>query len=458
MEGYPQRHLFLPSGDVMSPASASTRARAALSLALAALALLVSAAAWWGFVHSAWGARLRGMNQIVFVGLQRAEGDAGSQTCTSVIIVTATSSQWNQSITASCAGTNTSRFTTDASDPAFSPQLYVMQPDGSGVRRLTNLSNGYYFSPAWSPDGAHIAAFSGTISGGAAAHLVVMDADGSNPRAIPAVTLRLGVFDQSLGVGFSPYSRLIAWSPDGRQLVAPVGIGQYVLVNVDGSRPRPFSGILPAWSPDGRYLAYYVSDGDTQHVARSFSSPAYTLELLDTRTFQTKRLGHLPALNAEALAWSPDGRYLAASAFQPGVYAGQPADGVLLVRADGSSPRVLAQWVNGDVRQVVWSPDSRKLAVVMRRFIAAQLDDAPPNDGSDLWVVNLDGSNAREIGLSDDGQPSWSPDGKRLVYASLDDSALLVADTSVQPRALIRSLSLSMASLSAPCWSPLAGI
>jgi Tol biopolymer transport system component len=52
--------------------------------------------------------------------------------------------------------------------------VYVMRPDGSGLRRLTDARA---YTPAWSPDGDHIV-FS-------APGLFIMDRDGSDVRALP---------------------------------------------------------------------------------------------------------------------------------------------------------------------------------------------------------------------------------------------------------------------------------
>jgi Tol biopolymer transport system component len=53
--------------------------------------------------------------------------------------------------------------------------VYVMRPDGSDVRRLTNKRA---YTPAWSPDGAHIVF--------CAPALFIMNADGSDATALPA--------------------------------------------------------------------------------------------------------------------------------------------------------------------------------------------------------------------------------------------------------------------------------
>ncbi|HEY7357607.1 MAG TPA: hypothetical protein VH590_14110 [Ktedonobacterales bacterium] len=396
---------------------ARARARLAFSLGLVALVLLASVAAWQAFVHSPWGARLGALNEIVFVG------------------------------------------GTDSSAAASGPYLYVVHPDGSGLRQLSNRADASYFSPVWSPDGSRIATYVLSGNGSAVARLEIMDADGAHARVMPSVALHLDAFDLSAGTNLSINSQLIAWSPDGSRLVAAVGAGQYALVNSNGANPHVFNGILPVWSPDGRALAYYANIPDGQDGSQQFSNgQVYTIDLMDTQTFQTHQLSHLPVLNADALAWSPDGRSLAVSAYQGGSVRAEPVDSVMLVPLDGSSARMVAQWIDGQVEQIAWSPDSQKLAVVFTRFDTSQQGGIQANGASDLWVVNVDGSNAHEIAFNDGGQPSWSPDGKQLVYASQDNGGLVIADASARPVAPVRSLAFSFDFLFGPCWSPLGGI
>ncbi len=395
------------------------RAQMLVSLALVALVLVAGGAAWLGFVHSSWGARLRALNEIVFVGGQNPGGQPD-----------------------------------DSSDQP-TPQLYIIHPDGTGLRQLTNTTNISYLSPCWSPDGSHLAALELADNQAAIAHLVVMDADGSHAHVISAAALHLDLFSEGSASNVAIDSQLIAWSPDGNQLVVPVSSGQYMLLNADGANPHTFNGLLPTWSPDGRDLAYYVAAPVGQNP--DDNGLFYTIELLDTQTFQTRQLSGLPPLNAEALAWSPDGHYLAASAFQDGSFLSEPIDTIVLVRLDGSTPALVARWMNGQVLQVVWAPNSQKLAVVVQDFNAVQSDGTDPN-ASEVWVVNANGSNPHRIGQSDFGEPSWSPDGKRLVYDDVNGTSLDIADTTSQPDATVQALAPSMAFLFQPCWFPLASI
>jgi Tol biopolymer transport system component len=70
-------------------------------------------------------------------------------------------------------------FTSHRDHPDNYTDVYVMRPDGSGVRRLTNDSS---YAPTWSPDGDRIVR--------STPGLRIMDSDGSDVRALP--TQRVG--------------------------------------------------------------------------------------------------------------------------------------------------------------------------------------------------------------------------------------------------------------------------
>jgi TolB protein len=143
--------------------------------------------------------------------------------------------------------------------PAFSPdgtriafvrrgtavQIWVMNADGSGQRRLTNPSPGYEDGkPSWSPDGTHIA-FQRCCGPGAG--IFTMLADGS------------GQTNVSGAAGDGP-----DWSPDGTRIVFGrydpelSGSDAYVMAADGSGQTRLTVGldaVNPRWSPDGTRIA-----------------------------------------------------------------------------------------------------------------------------------------------------------------------------------------------------------
>jgi len=77
-----------------------------------------------------------------------------------------------------------------------------------------------------------------------------------------------------------------------------------------------------------------------------------------------------------------------------------------------------------DVFELEWasdpqiSPDGEAI-VYVRNFMDVMSDRRRSN----LWMVRADGSDHRPLttGLANDSSPRWSPDGKRLLYASSSD-------------------------------------
>jgi Tol biopolymer transport system component len=258
--------------------------------------------------------------------------------------------------------------------------IYVMNADGSGQRRLTRTA-GSEHSPAWSPDGRTIA-FSGR--GG----IYVMNADGSGR--------------QNLAPGGLP-----AWSPDGRKIAFVSSDGIYVM-NADGSGQRLLTRAAVsypalAWSPDGRRIAF-VSNRQVW-VMNADGSGQRSL----TRTNGARNV---------APAWSPNGQRIAFerrvgrhkyrnTALEYGQCSrceGRVRFQVYVMNADGSEARKLAHYS----RNPVWSSDGRK--------IAFEYPIGPRGPGglgkqTDIYVMNADGSGKRNLTRTRriESQPVWSP-------------------------------------------------
>jgi hypothetical protein len=159
----------------------------------------------------------------------------------------------------------------------------------------------------------------------------------------------------------------------------------------------------PAISPDGRFIAVF-SQGDP------FS---FSLTLVDAGTGRALRtLGStgtdvhfdtLHFINASG-AWSPDSLSFAF----PVQSDGKDAIAVASI-PDGHISRVIPVPLLSDVSGISWSPREHQLAL-------AATSDAQ----SGLWLLDLDTGDLRRLtqGRAAFMQPSWSPDGTTLAFAT----------------------------------------
>ena len=130
----------------------------------------------------------------------------------------------------------------------YRDDVYVMNADGSGQRKLTHTREAGEFGPVWSPDGQQIA-FTRHAGTSGEVRIVVMNADGSAQHAVTPELAHTG--DGWIGV-------IAAWSPDGRRIAFDYHDAIYV-VNADGSgllRLAQNAYAFHSWSPDGRKLIF----------------------------------------------------------------------------------------------------------------------------------------------------------------------------------------------------------
>lgn len=169
--------------------------------------------------------------------------------------------------------------------------LYAMNADGSGTRRLTSTKDDDD-QPTWSPDGERIA-----FTRGASGRIFVMGADGSGARRL---------------TGEEVEESEPAWSPDGRSLAyskkAPgSSVRELWLVRPDGSQRRRLTklgGVAqgPAWSPDGRRIVFSANVGDDRFDIYTVGADGKDVRLVTSGE------------DSFEPSWSPDGTTIAFSA------------------------------------------------------------------------------------------------------------------------------------------------
>jgi Tol biopolymer transport system component len=215
--------------------------------------------------------------------------------------------------------------------------LFVVRPDGSGLRQITNDAARDRF-PRWSPDGSRLAFQSDR---GGTYEIWTLRPDGSGmDRATPPD-------------GNPAYP---VWSPDGRTLALTL-INQGSAL-VDLSQPltrRKLAAIPPAygrlrfypssWSPDGRWIAGGADEMDGR------SAPGIFLYSPETQGYRT--------LTGEANVprWMPDGRSLLA-------FGSERRQRIVAVDArSGAVREVLSARPNSSFIAHCVSPDGRTLFV-----------------------------------------------------------------------------------------------
>jgi Tol biopolymer transport system component len=204
------------------------------------------------------------------------------------------------------------------------------------------------------------------------------------------------------------------WAPDGRRLAFRSdrdGNDDVYLMNADGSRPRnltrnPASDYSPAWSPDGTRIAFATARADPT---------GNDLWLMDADGSNPRPLVHQDGID-EYPVWSPDGSRLAFGCTLGRTLPSQVGDfEVCVVNADGSGLRRVTDTA-GISAAGGWSPDGR-------RIVFASSRDQEPDGVSpcgDLFVIDADGSDLTRLttGPARDCGPSFTPDGRHILFSS----------------------------------------
>jgi Tol biopolymer transport system component len=318
--------------------------------------------------------------------------------------------------------------------------LYVVRPDGTGVKRITEHGD-FCGSPKWQRDSRHVVAYCMTAEQtlanrrpnpdrGNDTRLRAFDIAGgesSEVAAGPGVKINPSLVNDSLA-----YIR-----KDAGEAGDAAGI-----YYANGTRGPKGDVRTAAWSPDGSRVVYHKRLPAPRPMWKRIWSrnPAYEL-----------------TLTANLPSFSPSGERFAMIGRADGILG----TGLAIAGAGADTNTLIYQDKSRNVLAPQWSPNGDAIVFGIGVFNAffngfnglfLKPGDRAEN-GAQIAMIHPDGSGYRELtsGANNNSFPSMAPDGKRIVYRSFGPEGDGLKIKNIESGAIT---SLTSGYDNFPLWSP----
>ena len=302
--------------------------------------------------------------------------------------------------------------------------IYAVHPDGTGFRRLTSggLCSG---SPKWSADSKQLVFHELPVESTWNARVFNLSAKATSQ--IISIDLETGKrTERTSGPGLKLEPQFL---PDGRIGFATKSGRNQGVAYIGGNAlpPAPFPASLrsPSWSSDGMHVIYEQVDYSPRPQNQLLYSWDSKYEYRYTDVFPS---------------FSKDGTLVVTSK--------DSDSSVVTMNADGSDKKLIFKAVQGAAFAPSWSPDGQRIAFGYGGFLQGRR-----TSGARLVLVNKDGTGVQELtaDMPNAGFPSWSADGKEIVYRSFGpgEMGLRVFDLETKTTRILTTEADNL-----PYWSP----
>ena len=252
-----------------------------------------------------------------------------------------------------------------SSDREGDLDLYLMNPDGSGIIKVTDNPAGD-FQPVFSPTGDQIL-FVSTRDGNRDLYLI--NVDGKNEKKVFSSSV-----DRSVPT----------WSPDGK-MIAYLRYGEATLytAEINGKNETPLAktgpfGGDPAWSPDGETIVFTFGLGGKD-------VDGYPLVLISPQGNKRREVSPDANLRLTYPVWSPDGEWIAFADY-PWFLHEEDKRTIHIMKPDATHLKQIVPRTGGYARDPTWSPRSDQI-----------LYEQKVGDQMQLFVIDLESRMRKQL-------------------------------------------------------------